>query len=121
MSIDYIIEKIIHLPKLFRSLGNKSIHELLRDTGYFEIADQINQEDISKVLKQHPECINEWKLFSNDKRASSGWYLKELDNNKHIVGYFGIKKGDTPVVEFSDNNEACAFFIKHEIENIRFI
>ena len=118
MSIDYIIEKIIHLPKVFRSLGNKSIHELLRDTGYFEIADQINEEGISKVLKRHPECIKEWKLFSDNKRASSGWYLKELDNHRHIVGYFELKNGNTTDVEFSDNNEACAFFIKHEIENI---
>lgn len=121
MNIDHTIERIIHLPRLFKSLGNKSMHSLLRDTGYFEIADQIYEEDIGKALKQHPECINEWQLVSDDKRTTSGWYFKELDNGKYIVGYFDLKRKDNSDVEFSDIREACAFFIKHEIEDIRLI
>ncbi len=114
-----IIEKIIHLPRLFKSLGNRSMYLLLRDTGYFEITDQIYEENISQALKQYPECINEWKILSDDKRASSGWYFKELDHGKYIVGYFDLKRKNNPEVEFSEIREACAFFIKQEIEDIR--
>lgn len=119
MSIDQIIEKIIQLPRLFKSLENKSFYLLLKDTGYFEIAQQVNEEDISNALKRHPGCIDEWKLLSDNKRTSSGWYFNKLDNTKYIVGYFDLKRKDNPNVEFSDIKEACAFFIKREIEDIR--
>ena len=121
MNINNIIERIILLPRLVKSTGNKPIYTLLKDTGYFEIAEQIDEDDFNKALKQHPECINEWLALSDDKRTSSGWYFKELDNEKYVVGYLDLKETDHFDVEFSDIADACAFFIKHEIDNSRLI
>ena len=113
------IKRVLHLPHLFNDLGNRSIDSLLKDTGYFEMSDQICEDDISNGLTQYPEYVKDWKQWSDDKRTSSGWYFEEIDEKKYIVGYFDTKEMNNQEIFFSDIKEACAFFIKHEIESIR--
>ncbi len=119
MNIETTIEKIIHLPHVFKRIGTKSVHSLLKDTGYFEMADQIHEENIINALQQFPDCIAEWKQFSEDKRTSSGWYFYEIEGKRFVVGNLDPIKVNNLEVEFSDIIKACAFYIKHEIENIR--
>jgi hypothetical protein len=117
MNKSYIIKNIIFLPKRF-SEGNTSIYSLLKESGYFEQHNQISETDIFEELLQHLECIEQWISLSDDKRCSSGWYFKQADNGRYIVGYFP-PKGNLNTSEYNNKIEACAAFIKREIEYIR--
>jgi hypothetical protein len=112
-----IIKDIIFLPKRFFEV-NTSIYTLLKKSGYFELHNQINEADIIEQLTQHLECIDGWLRLSENKRSSSGWYFKQDDNSKYVVGYFPLKE-NLGVTEYLDKVEACAAFIKREIEDIR--
>ncbi|MCL2745213.1 MAG: hypothetical protein FWE67_15325 [Planctomycetaceae bacterium] len=110
------IKDIIFLPKKYYN-GNSSPYAILKASGYFEWHDKINENDIFEVLTQHLECINQWLCFSADKRCC-GWYFTE-EKGKNIVGNYSSQGGYEQVIEFLDKIEACAAFIKREIEEIR--
>ena len=113
-----ILNKIISLSTEFYNKRNVSIYTLLKETGYFEMYKNINETDVLNELAIHPEFINMWFSWSENKRSSSGWYIKQNDNSTYTVGYFPTNK-DMPQLEFFDIKEACAAFIIKEIEEIR--
>ena len=58
--------------------------------------------------------------YFSDKRTSSGWYIRLNDEELYEVGYFDIKADhDRNRVQYENAINACAAFIKHEIESIR--
>ena len=118
MQISNTLNGLVSLPRKFNSVGNMSIYNLLKETGYFEIHDKISVESIRNTLAKSPESVEDWILYSEDKRSSSGWYFKQEDNQRYIVGFLG-GKGNSSHDEYSNRLEACAIFIKHEIDNIR--
>ncbi len=114
-----MVAQIITLPRRFHSLGNVSVFSLLQATGYFGLHDQISEDDIREALHRCPECIQEWVQYSEDKRTSSGWYIMENDEGCYEVGYVS-EGGDLQERLVYDNQiDACAAFVKREIENIR--
>lgn len=117
MNINKVIKEILELPMTYYKVRNKSMLSLLKDTGYFETYDQIGEQDIYKVIVKYPEYIKEWLLWSENKRTDEGWYLKQDNGGKYIVGY--LSKISSTQTEYPDASLACAAFIKHEIENIR--
>ncbi len=117
MKKDQIIKDIIFLPKRF-SKGDASLYSLLKESGYFEVHNQISEADIFEKLIQNLECIDLWLRLSSDKRSNSGWYFKQNDSNMYIVGYFP-PSDNYKTIEYLDRIEACSTFIKREIENIR--
>jgi uracil-DNA glycosylase len=70
-----------------------------------------------KELTRHSECISFWLNLSEGKRSDSGWYFRQIDNCKYVVGYFS-PKGNLEITEYLNEIEACAAFIKREIEAI---
>jgi hypothetical protein len=118
MRKDDILIDLVHLPRRFDASG-MSIYELLRQTGYFEMYDEILEADIRETLAQHPECVDEWISYSGDKRTSSGWYIKQEDSTIYKVGCLSPKGGKSIETSYVDHTDACAAFIKHELEDIR--
>lgn len=118
MKINDTIDGLINIPRRFNSVGNMSIYNLLKETGYFEIHDQISVKNILNVLAQYSECVEDWIVYSEDKRIGSGWYFKQEDNQKYVVGCLS-EEGNITHKEYSNRLEACAIFIKHEIDDIR--
>jgi len=112
-----VIKNIINLPQEFCK-GSVSIFSLLQESGYFDLYEQITEKDIKEELTQHLECIKEWLLYSEDKRNTSGWYFVQNNIEKYIVGYFSLEENEI-TYEYLDKVEACAVFIKKEIETIR--
>lgn len=96
-----------------------SIYNLLKETGYFEMHDQVSDDSIQKMLNHHPDCIDEWIIYSQNKRTSSGWYFKQEGKDSYIVGYFGGTDSENVQLRFADRIAACAAFIKRESEDIR--
>jgi hypothetical protein len=73
--IDELIKRIIFLPKEFVDKGNVSIYFLLKESGYFESYEYVNEANIYNALITNQECISYWIELSENKRTSSGWYL----------------------------------------------
>lgn len=113
------ILNIIHLSSDFRAHdNNQSIYNLLESTGYFLNFDQISIDAIQTELRKHSKVIEEWLEWSESKRSNSGWYFKN-DNEKSVVGYYTGLEDTSSSINYSDLHEACATFIKNEIEDIR--
>lgn len=112
------IQDIIFLPNKFYNEGNVSIYSLLKESGYFELHNQISEADIFEELTQHLEYIDQWLRWSENKRSSSGWYFRENESGKYVVGYFPFQES-LKAIEYFDKAEACSAFIKREIEDIR--
>ena len=113
-----IITGIIHLPKIFLIVKDISIYSLLKKTGYFENDSNIDENDILKVLLINQNFISDWLTWSDNKRVSAGWFFQKGENNKYKVGYFPFSE-NLKQIEFTNASEACAAFIKREIEDIR--
>jgi|SRR5882724_3674264 len=117
MDIQNVILKIIEIPLQFHKLSNVSSITLLKESGYYEVFDEINESEIANALTEHPNRINDWLIWSEDKRVSSGWYFFEKNESQYIVGYW--PKNQHSELQYSDKTLACAAFIKREIEAIR--
>src|SRR4030095_6744733 len=87
MNVNETILKLVHLPRRFIDLGNVSFYALLEETSYFTVHDKVSEADIREALLRHPECVDEWILYSEDKRSSEGWYLKQNDKGGYVVGF----------------------------------
>jgi len=114
-----IAMQIVTIPRKFHT-GDMSVFALLEATGYFELHDQVSESDIRVALLRDPESVQEWMQYCSDKRTSSGWFIRLNDEELYEVGYFDIKADyDTNRVQYENAIDACAAFIKHEIESIR--
>lgn len=115
-----IATEIVTIPRKFH-VGDMSVFALLEATGYFKLHDQIAEDDIRAALMHCPECVQEWMQYVEDKRMSSGWYFTLNDEDLYETGYFDIKSvpNDTNRVQYENAMDACAAFIKHEIESVR--
>jgi hypothetical protein len=116
--MNQIIEELIILPRKFNSLNNLSFYALLKDTGYDEISDKISAQKIRDALIRHPDCIDEWKQYSEDQRSSSGFFFEKEGDEHYIVGFLSENKGYENFEKYSDRFSACAIFIKLEIDAI---
>jgi hypothetical protein len=101
---------------------DKSPFALLKETGYFELHDQVSASDIREALTRDPACVQEWMQYVDDLRCPSSWYFDvDDDDNQYEVGFFDIKADPNRSnrVQYENATDACAAYIKHEIESIR--
>jgi len=119
MSSGEIVSSIIHMPRRHYDLGNVSMYSLLANSGYLNSPEEVSEEAILRGLQQHPECIHDWRVYSEDKRTT-GWYLMERSAGLYGVGFIPSAKDDgIDSLLYPDEVSACAAFIKLEIEYIR--
>jgi hypothetical protein len=118
MDIENVVSVIVNLPGDFKRFGNISSYNLLKQSGYFETYNKIEVKDIIVVLNRAPKLVNSWMSWSEDKRADSGWFFLKDKANNYIVDNYAAQK-DSGKCIYSNPIEACAEFIKREIESIR--
>jgi len=115
-----IATQIVTIPRRMHS-DDKSPFALLKETGYFELHDQVSVDDIRNALVRDPACVQEWMQYIDDQRCSSSWYFVLNDDGLYEVGFFDSNTDPAYSNQLLYENamEACAAFIKHEIEDIR--
>ncbi len=113
-----VILRIVSLPITFYEIGNKSFYDLLKETGYFECSYEILEDNIATVLLDNQELVDKWFEWSENKRSYGGWYLLLNDNGKYEVGRIGHTGKKEQFLEYSNKRDACATFIKREIEEV---
>ena len=97
---------------------DKSPFDLLKETGYFELHDQVLVSDIREALTRCPECVKQWTQYSEDKRTS-GWYIIQNGEDRYEVGSVAENGERSNQISLDSRFDACATFMKHEIEVIR--
>ncbi len=111
-----VIFKILSMPKDFMTLGNKSMVQLLKESGYLEQKAKVTKDGIREFLSTHLDFVESWERYSQDKRSSSGWYLLREDNI-WTVGYFNVGEKEHEQT-YTSGLEACAVLILNELEQL---
>ena len=52
-----------------------SIRQALTDCDYGVLRPHFNANDFLRVIGSHPELIDQWVRYSQDKRTAGGWYI----------------------------------------------
>jgi hypothetical protein len=112
--------EIVKIPRTFQIRRDMSIVALLKEMGYFELYDQVSVSDIREALSRDPACVQEWMKYSEDQRCP-GWYLTVNDEDLYEVGFFDHDADPhySNRVQYESAMDACAVFIKQEIERVR--
>ena len=98
---------------------NMSPHALLIVSGYREHRSSITVEKIRDHVTKHPSLIGDWIGYSENKRTSSGWYFSaDSPHGPFVLGRCPTSGPARTEKTFSDGTEACAHYIKHELESI---
>ena len=104
---------VCRLPTVFRSMGDRSMADLLAISGYTPGLTPLTRGGLVAVLRGEPTLVEAWLTHSVDKRTPSGWYFSS-ENASFVVGFYP----GGPRTAFSDPVEACAEFILQEIDPI---
>lgn len=108
-----VVERLCRIPAEF-SGGNKSPVQLVAESGLAQRESALSVEAVSTYLSRYPALVEQWLRWSEDKRASPGWYFMR-ESNKFVVGYY--PNGET--LSFAEALPACAEFIIREVQAIR--
>jgi hypothetical protein len=95
---------------MFREIGTISARQLVRKSRTDPTL--ITVEAVKAVLNADPKLIDEWLLWSEDKRSPAWFWYDE--NGSYVVGHY--PRGDRMV--FPDATSACAEFIIRELRSI---
>jgi len=87
-----------------------SLEEALRSAKYSEHRSTFEVGDLVSVLESNPELLNQWVLYSEDKRTTGGWYVLA---EKREIGQVNDSKS---VRDFSTLEEAVANFVISELD-----
>ena len=91
--------------------------ELYYETGYSEHYCNVSESFLEGVLRNDSSLVEDWKAFSEDKRWSPAWYFT-TGGGISVVGH---NPPDPNMKEktFRDPFQACAYFVKMEMEAFR--
>jgi hypothetical protein len=98
-----VVARTYSLPVEFKARGTVSV-----------IQASLTVDTVSMHLRQHPELIDAWLAYSEDKRTSSGWYVTQCSADSFEVGYY--PKGER--IFIAGAATACAEFIVREVRSI---
>ncbi len=113
-----VLKNIIEMADVFYSDDhNMSIYDIAKSTGYVELVDKICENELKIELKKH-ESVDNWMLYSEDKKNCGGWYIVR----KFYLWRVGLYDGGTTVKEyiFTNKYRAMAFFILKELNSVLF-
>lgn len=115
ISKENCLEKICNLPIDFQ-VSNKSSVTLLQESKFIEFSNSILKEDIKHYLLLHRNLIDNWKIWSENKRAL-GYYLL-INSGKYFIGSLDKNGSENFSKSFNTAEDACAEFILREVNAI---
>jgi hypothetical protein len=114
-----MVARICEIPVQFKargtvSRGTVSVTQLVDESGYRAAPASLTVDVVSMYLREHPDLIEAWLAYSEDKRASSGWFVTQRPGDTFEIGYH--PKGERITVP--GRAPACAEFIVREVRSI---
>ena len=118
-SQEQFADDVTSLAGRYKGQEELSIYEMLKRTGYLERRGSLTVEAIRKALARSPEHLSEWLEYSANKRSRGGWYIRG-ENGRFEVGNLDVNARVAERRSYSDLDEACADFIRRELDQIAF-
>jgi hypothetical protein len=111
-----IVSRVCGIPYNYNERGDISIGKLLAESGYVAFRDKIGVVEICQHLEAHPQFIDSWASYSSDKqRCKTGWFF---DDGRHLIWRYSSDGERACEQTFSGRAQACAEFIKRELDDI---
>lgn len=111
-----ILEAIYSLPVGLKLRGGISLLQLVRETGYPHLQTELGVEEIRSGIAGRAGIIAEWLEYSREKDANWGWFFQGPYQGFFLAGS-RTRSLESPI-NTGDATEACAFFIKAELDSI---
>jgi hypothetical protein len=115
ISKENCLEKICNLPIDFQ-ISNKSSVILLQESNFIKYSNIISKQDIMDYLLLHKNLIDNWKIWSENKR-SMGYYLL-INSEKYFIGSLDKNGNENFSKSFTTAEDACTEFILREVSAI---
>ena len=103
----------------FRRVGDRSVLDLLKSSGYVDQHSQVTEDDIKSFLIANPELIDTWIGQGADGRG--GYYMLTPTSVSNSSGAWVVGPPRGSAEHFQDGFLACARFIKLSAENWRYM
>jgi hypothetical protein len=101
--------RIGHVTSI-RSVEGLSLREALARADYGRVRKDLNVQELKDVIARQPQLIDEWDLYSADKRTTGGWYLSAA---RLEIGQVELPDS---VEQFNTPEEAVAAYVLRELE-----
>lgn len=108
------VEDVSRLAWDYHAIRTSSARELIARTGYADRWRSIDVGRLEETLRLHPDWVDAWIQWSQDKRVGSGWYITRCGDSAFDVGCHPT----VPPVRYADPTTACAVFVRHELASI---
>ena len=108
------VEDVCRLAWDYHVMRTVSARELIARSGYSDRWPLLSVELLAGTLREHPDWVDAWIRWSEDKRVSSGWYLSRRGDTAFEVG----NRPTVPPIGYRDRTLACAVFVRHELASI---
>lgn len=105
---------VVNLPRRSRDM---SWNEALVETGYRNCPDAVGEVLLERMLRLHPDLVDDWLGLSADQRCTPSWAFGNAAGSQSGWSVRFIPGGKQRV--FTDRFEACAFFVKRMIDGDR--
>ena len=96
-----------------RSRSPLSLIDLLKGASYTRFRREVTAHELADYLRRHPELVEEWLRYSEDKRTSDGWYFG-TNGRRSWIG----QVGPTMPEYFDAPETACAEYILRELDSM---
>lgn len=86
-----------------------SLRDALLRTRYSELRPSFGESDLLLYLRECPSLLDEWVLYSEDKRTDGGWYLLQ-------DGTIGKSRPPGEKIQFPSLEQAVAAYVLRELD-----
>ena len=93
----------------------KSLRELLTASNYLRLRPGISAAMLCEYLADHPEVVDQWSMYSEDKRTSGGWYFLNY-GRAGTVSRLGPRATRIDEHGHGSSVEACVNYILQELD-----
>jgi hypothetical protein len=107
------LHEVCSLPRTFRA-GNVSWRELVGRSPYSRNRSAFTEDRLASYLRGHPEQIDVWLAWSEDKRCSPSPFFRR-SGSRYELGYVEREGRFRPSEFFAEPTLPCARFILEEL------
>jgi hypothetical protein len=97
--------------------GEAAQQELAFESGFLLHRKRVTVDAVRRWLRTHPDTIQWWERWSEDKRTASGWYFVRRPLFSEC-GWYETPRGKRHVRHFMSASAACAYFVVREITEL---
>ena len=85
------------------------MREALKVAGYAELRPSLTAAELRSVIADHPELIEQWMSYSEDKRTDGGWYIQRNGNIGRVLK-------PASALQYASIQDAIAEFVMLELD-----